>query len=171
MIEASGIPTVSLSMIPDLTRAVGVPRLAGISYPLSRPLGNPHDADGQRAVLRAMLEVLPRAAEPDTYVELHVTSLDAIHSFWATELGIKADANPGVDNVAYLQTKSPRTFHVRCAELCGLWHGYMFNNGRVVPQAQFTAWVRSQQHDFSAVAKYLPKYSKSYYPDPQRRAG
>jgi cytochrome c oxidase subunit II len=107
----------------------------------------------------------------DTYVELHVTSLDAIHSFWATELGIKADANPGVDNVAYLQTKSPRTFHVRCAELCGLWHGYMFDNGRVVPQAQFTAWVKSQRHDFSAVAKYLPKYSKSYYPDPQRRAG
>jgi len=107
----------------------------------------------------------------DTYIELHVTSLDAIHSFWATELGIKADANPGVDNVAYLQTKSPRTFHVRCAELCGLWHGYMFNNGRVVPQPQFTAWVKSQQRDFSAVAKYLPKYSKSYYPDPQRRAG
>ena len=70
MIEASGIPTVSLSMIPDLTRAVGVPRLAGISYPMSRPLGNPHDADGQRAVLRATLEVLPRAAGPDTYVEL-----------------------------------------------------------------------------------------------------
>ena len=70
MIEARGIPTVSLSMIPDLTRAVGVPRLAGISYPLSRPLGNPHDAEGQRAVLRATLEVLPRALEPDTYVEL-----------------------------------------------------------------------------------------------------
>ena len=57
-------------MIPDLTRAVGVPRLAGISYPMSRPLGNPHDADGQRAVLRAMLEVLTKATEPDTYVEL-----------------------------------------------------------------------------------------------------
>ena len=70
MIEASGIPTVSLSMIPDLTRAVGVPRLAGISYPLSRPLGNPHDADAQRAVLRATLEVLPPAPGPDTYVEL-----------------------------------------------------------------------------------------------------
>jgi hypothetical protein len=70
VIEASGIPTVSLSMIPDLTRAVGVPRLAGISYPFGRPLGNPHDADGQRAVLRALLEVLPDATEPDTYVEL-----------------------------------------------------------------------------------------------------
>jgi cytochrome c oxidase subunit II len=107
----------------------------------------------------------------DTYIELHVTSLDAIHSFWAIELGIKADANPGVDNVAYLQTKGPRTFHVRCAELCGLWHGYMFNNGRVVPQAQFAAWIKSQQRVFAPVAKYLPKYAKVYYPDPQRRAG
>jgi len=70
VIEASGIPTVSLSMIPDLTRAVGVPRLAGIGYPFGRPLGNPHDADGQRAVLRAALDVLPQATGPDTYVEL-----------------------------------------------------------------------------------------------------
>jgi cytochrome c oxidase subunit II len=107
----------------------------------------------------------------DTQVELHVTSLDAIHSFWAYELGIKADANPGVDNVAFLKTKGPRTFHVRCAELCGLWHGYMFDNGRVVTSAQFAAWVKEQRRDFAPVAKYLPKYATTYYPDPQRRAG
>ncbi|HEY2072456.1 MAG TPA: cytochrome c oxidase subunit II [Gaiellaceae bacterium] len=107
----------------------------------------------------------------DSTIELHVTSLDAIHSFWAYELGVKADANPGVDNVAYVTTRGPETFHVRCAELCGLGHGYMFDNGRVVPMAQFTAWVKAQQHTFAPVAKYLPKYSKVYYPDPQRRAG
>ena len=70
VVEASGIPTVSLSMIPDLTRAVGVPRLAGISYPMGRPLGRPHDADGQRAVLRGALDVLATARGPDAYVEL-----------------------------------------------------------------------------------------------------
>jgi hypothetical protein len=57
-------------MIPDLTRAVGVPRLAGISYPMGQPLGRPHDADGQRAVLRATLDLLGRASGPGTYVEL-----------------------------------------------------------------------------------------------------
>ena len=57
-------------MIPDLTRAVGVPRLAGLSYPFGRPLGQPHDAHGQRAVLRALLGLLSRASGPDTYVEL-----------------------------------------------------------------------------------------------------
>jgi hypothetical protein len=57
-------------MIPDLTRAVGVPRLAGIAYPMSRPLGRPGDADGQRSVLRATLALLESATGPDTYVEL-----------------------------------------------------------------------------------------------------
>ena len=57
-------------MIPDLTRATGVPRLAGISYPIGRAMGRPHDAEGQRAVLRALLSLLTDAREPDTYVEL-----------------------------------------------------------------------------------------------------
>lgn len=57
-------------MIPDLTRAVGVPRLAGISYPMGRPFGNPHDADGQRAVLRSVLHLLSTATGPDSYAEL-----------------------------------------------------------------------------------------------------
>jgi hypothetical protein len=57
-------------MIPELTRAVGVPRLAGLGYPFGRPLGQPQDADGQRAVLHAMLGLLASASGPDTYVEL-----------------------------------------------------------------------------------------------------
>ncbi len=49
---------------------MGVPRLAGVSYPMGRPLGRPHNADGQRAVLHATLAVLANAPGPDTYVEL-----------------------------------------------------------------------------------------------------
>jgi len=70
VLEADGIPTVSLSMIPEFTRAVGVPRLAGIAYPISRPMGRPGDAHGQREVLRALLGLLVSARAPDTYVEL-----------------------------------------------------------------------------------------------------
>jgi len=70
VIEASGIATVTLSWMPELTRAVGVPRLAGIGYPSARVLGRPHDANGQRAVLRATLDVLAAATGPDHYVEL-----------------------------------------------------------------------------------------------------
>jgi cytochrome c oxidase subunit 2 len=107
----------------------------------------------------------------NTLIRLHVTSLDAIHSFWAYQLGVKADANPGVDNVVYLHTKGPRSFDIRCAELCGLWHGYMFDTGRVVSSDQFAAFTKKAQQVFAPVAKYLPPYATSYFPDPQRRAG
>ena len=42
-----------------------------------------------------------------TEVEFHVTSLDVAHSFWAIELGVKADAVPGADNVAYVKPLAP----------------------------------------------------------------
>jgi cytochrome c oxidase subunit II len=107
----------------------------------------------------------------NTLVRLDVTSLDAIHSFWAYQLGVKADANPGVDNVAYVQTKKPLTFDIHCAELCGLWHGYMFDTGHVVDSATFAAWIKQQRSYFAPVLKYLPPYANSYLPDPARRAG
>jgi cytochrome c oxidase subunit 2 len=115
----------------------------------------------------------------DTDVELHVTSLDAVHSFWAYELGVKADANPGVDNVVFVKTKSPTTFHVRCAELCGLWHPYMFNNGKVVDHAQFTAWAAGAKKLYAAIKPFMDKptsdggapFAHIYFPAPDRRAG
>ncbi|HLX20139.1 MAG TPA: cytochrome c oxidase subunit II, partial [Gaiellaceae bacterium] len=115
------------------------------------------------------LETSQLVLPADTQIELHVTSLDAIHSFWAYQLGVKADANPGSDNIAFLKTKGPRTFQIQCAELCGLFHGYMFATGRVVPPNQFTAWIAQQQRVYSAIAKYVPPYALAYFPDPQRR--
>jgi cytochrome c oxidase subunit II len=104
-------------------------------------------------------------------IALHVTSLDVIHSFWAYQLGVKADANPGVDNIAYVNTKGPLTFNIHCAELCGVWHGYMFDTGQVVSAPQFAAWIRRQRQRFAPEGKALPPYSRQYFPEPQRRAG
>jgi cytochrome c oxidase subunit 2 len=107
----------------------------------------------------------------DRQVELHVTSLDVIHSFWVPALGLKADANPGVDNIVYITPTKTGNVHLECAELCGLFHGYMFGNGRVVSQSAYAAWVKSQRQFESPVTQYLPKYSGDYLPDPAFRAG
>ena len=45
------------------------------------------------------------------WVQFNVTSLDVIHSFWAYQLGVKADANPGVNNVAYTKPTSTGRVH------------------------------------------------------------
>ena len=104
-------------------------------------------------------------------IAFHVTSLDVIHSFWAYQLGVKADANPGVDNVAYVTTEHPMTFNVHCAELCGVWHGYMYDTGYVVPPSQFATWIAARQQQFAPITKQLPPYSKHYSPEPTRRGG
>ena len=104
---------------------------------------------------------------PDNmWVEFHVTSLDVIHSFWAYKLGVKADANPGVDNVAYTKPQELGVFRVQCNELCGLWHGAMFNYGHVVTPAAFQSWARAIQarEARNGILKALPPYATTYDP-------
>jgi cytochrome c oxidase subunit II len=98
------------------------------------------------------------------WVEFHVTSLDVIHSFWAYQLAVKADANPGVDNVAFTKATHTGQVTVRCAELCGLWHGAMFNYGHVVSDAAFASWARSTQTQLASVTRILPPYATTYDP-------
>jgi cytochrome c oxidase subunit II len=102
----------------------------------------------------------------NTPIEFHVTSLDVIHSFWAYQLGVKADANPGVDNVAYTTAKQMGSFTVRCNELCGIWHGAMFDYGSVVSQSAFQSWASGMQakEQSDGLLAALPPYSVTYDP-------
>jgi cytochrome c oxidase subunit II len=100
----------------------------------------------------------------NTPVRFNVTSLDVIHSFWAYQLGVKADANPGVNNVAFTVPKQAGQFVVRCAELCGIWHGAMYDYGKVVPVAAFMTWAHATEIQLAALTKILPPYALTYDP-------
>jgi D-proline reductase (dithiol) PrdB len=62
--------TITLSSIPKLTAAVGVPRLAAIEHPLGYLLGQPGDREGQTAVLRATLRALVEMRKPGSIIHL-----------------------------------------------------------------------------------------------------
>ena len=102
----------------------------------------------------------------DTPITFHVTSLDVIHSFWAYALGVKADANPNVDNVAYTTIHQTGSFAVRCNELCGIWHGAMYTFGKAVSPTQFQNWATSVQNkeQQNGILAALPPYALSYDP-------
>jgi len=103
---------------------------------------------------------------PDnTTVAFHVTSIDVIHSFWAYQLGVKADANPGLDNVAFTTPTQLGSFTVRCAELCGIWHGSMFNTGRVDTPKAFENWATTTERQLAVNTALLPAFAYSYTPD------
>lgn len=70
VIERSGVSTALHSWIPELSVAVGSPRVVGIGYPGSVPFGAPGNADGQRAVLRASLEAAAGMRVPGERVDL-----------------------------------------------------------------------------------------------------
>jgi cytochrome c oxidase subunit II len=101
----------------------------------------------------------------DTEIQFNVTSLDVIHSFSAYQLGVKADANPGVNNVAYTKTLATGTVQVRCFELCGLWHADMTTVGQVVSQSAFQSWASSTRVQLASLTKLLPPYSLTYNPN------
>jgi cytochrome c oxidase subunit 2 len=88
-----------------------------------------------------------------------------IHDFWAYELGVKADANPSYDNIAYTRTQQTGSFSVRCDELCGIWHGAMFDTGYVVSKTQFEKWATSTETQLASATKLLPQFSWTYTPD------
>ncbi|MHB8324641.1 MAG: cytochrome c oxidase subunit II [Candidatus Dormibacteria bacterium] len=106
----------------------------------------------------------------DRLEQFDVTSLDVTHSFWAYQLGIKIDANSGVNNVGYVYVLKPTVINVRCGELCGLWHGYMTDVGSQAAQAltptNFASWLAYAQRTYGPEEQYLPKFALVYYPKP-----
>jgi hypothetical protein len=68
--EVAGLSTACLSNVPDLTVAVGVPRVVALEYPFARTLGNPGDVDGQMAILRATLRAVSAMERPGSVEHL-----------------------------------------------------------------------------------------------------
>lgn len=72
LIEAAGIPTVVVTMMPGPATALLTPRVVGVEFPFGHPFGMPGDRDTQRLVLETALAVLAGAAGPGTRVDVDV---------------------------------------------------------------------------------------------------
>src|ERR1700722_9489912 len=77
-------------------------------------------------------------------VQFNVTSVDVTHGFWPVALGVQVDANPGVVTVIRASPDKLGKFTVRCSQLCGLYHSFMYAPGSVVTTAKFSQWLQSQ---------------------------
>jgi cytochrome c oxidase subunit 2 len=83
--------------------------------------------------------------QEDRQVELRLTALDVIHSFWVPEFRQKQDAVPGeVTRLGITPTKTGKHTLI-CTELCGLGHALMRAPVVVMSKDDFQKWARSQQ--------------------------
>jgi hypothetical protein len=63
-LERRGIATTSVTVLPEVTRKVGIPRALAVPYGLGYPLGLPHDAALQARVLAAAFSLLESPGPP-----------------------------------------------------------------------------------------------------------
>lgn len=84
----------------------------------------------------------------DTVVNLTMTSVDVIHSFWVPPLNGKRDVVPGRTHTlslhAYEPTPPGEPIPGQCAEFCGLAHADMRVKVFVDSDQDFDAWVQGQ---------------------------
>jgi hypothetical protein len=70
VIEATGIPTVTVTMMPDLAEKYRASRVLGVEFPFGHSFGVVGDAEMQTRTLRASLDLLSTATEPETRVDV-----------------------------------------------------------------------------------------------------
>lgn len=60
-VEKGGIPTAAIALVRSVAERLAAPRMLAVPFRFGHPLGEAHDAEGQRAVLRALLALLDDA--------------------------------------------------------------------------------------------------------------
>jgi cytochrome c oxidase subunit 2 len=87
-----------------------------------------------------------------TQLELHLTALEVLHSFWVPEWRIKrdlvpiAEGNPSdVDNVVRVTPDVEGEYSLICTEYCGWGHATMRAHVVVESQEEFDAWMAEQE--------------------------
>jgi D-proline reductase (dithiol) PrdB len=69
LLEADGLSTVVVNMMPRMSERMGTPRTLAVEFPFGHPMGPADDAALQTRVLRAALAVLAAASPPGPVIE------------------------------------------------------------------------------------------------------
>lgn len=77
-------------------------------------------------------------------VRLILKANDVIHALWIPQLRLKQDTIPGEVTQLRFTANKLGTYPVRCAELCGSYHGSMVTNMIVQSPEDYQTWVASQ---------------------------
>ncbi len=88
-------------------------------------------------------------------VQLNMTAQDVIHAVWIPELRLKQDVIPGSQTELRFTTNKVGSYPLRCAELCGGYHGSMATRMIVHTPEEYDTWVASQQQSTQTQAEVV----------------
>jgi cytochrome c oxidase subunit II len=88
-------------------------------------------------------------------VQLNMTAQDVIHAVWIPELRLKQDVIPGTPTQLRFTSNKVGNYPLRCAELCGGYHGSMVTRMIVHTPEEYDTWIASQQQSTQAQAEVV----------------
>jgi cytochrome c oxidase subunit 2 len=140
-VEVTGMQFVWYFRYPGVDAHFGRTSLTLAAPAEGNPLGlDPNDTYGADDIVTSQL-VLPANRE----VDLTLRSQDMIHGFAVPELRLKQNALPGETAHIHFTPTVPGDYAILCTQVCGLGHYRMNTVLRILPQEQFTAWLRAQE--------------------------
>jgi cytochrome c oxidase subunit 2 len=74
-------------------------------------------------------------------IKLIMTSEDVIHDFFVPAFRTKADVVPGKYTTLWFEPTTPGTYHLFCAEYCGMNHSGMIGSIIVMEPREFDNWL------------------------------
>ncbi len=108
--------------------------------------------------IRLLTTDKPVVVPVDTTVRVLMTGADVIHAWSVPAFGVKSDASPGRINEVWFRAEKPGIYYGQCSELCGVNHGFMPIEVRVVEKDVFPQWVeRAKNGEYGLVGLEIPK--------------
>jgi cytochrome c oxidase subunit 2 len=84
-------------------------------------------------------------------IKLIMTSEDTIHDLFVPAFRIKADVLPGKYTTQWFEATKSGTYHLFCAEYCGMNHSGMIGSVVVMEPGEFSGWLSGNSSQQSPV--------------------
>jgi len=91
-------------------------------------------------------------------VKIELVAEDVLHSFYLPAFRVKRDCVPGMPTYAWFVADQPGSYHLFCAEYCGVGHAAMITTVEAVPAAEFAAWLAAKPLVADAGRELLQKH-------------
>jgi cytochrome c oxidase subunit 2 len=110
-------------MVPDNELQPGQIRRLSVDHPLVLPVGEK--------------------------IKFDITSSDVLHGFYLPSLGVQKYAIPGSIQNSWTLITKPGTYYGECNQICGLNHDAMPIEIKAVPMADYLAWIKVAEQNYS----------------------
>jgi len=110
-------------MIPDDQLQPGQIRRLSVDHPLVLPVGEK--------------------------IKFDITSGDVLHGFYLPSLGVQKYAIPGSIQTSWTLITKPGTYYGECNQICGINHDAMPIEIKAVPMADYLAWIKVAQANYT----------------------